>query len=87
MSYQSIDRPGQQWVEGECSKNLEADIAAGWADSIFIKSPATAMAEKPPLATKLLAVFIGHNSDLTVQLLTELQGGWLCGIVANGGQF
>jgi hypothetical protein len=32
-------------VESDCLKNLEADIAAGWADSLFSKPPASGMAD------------------------------------------
>lgn len=34
------------WVEGDDSIKLEADIAAGWADNLFIKSTASGKAEE-----------------------------------------
>lgn len=67
MSYQSIDQLGQ-WIESDCSKNLEADIEAGWTNSLFRKSSASGMAEEGTVGAHSLNFCFG-----SIALLAEVQ--------------
>jgi hypothetical protein len=51
-------------VESDGSKKLEADIAAGCIDSLFRKSPATAMAEEETVGVPSLSFCIVSFAEL-----------------------
>ena len=54
---------GYVWHSKVTIQNFEADIPAGRTDSIFIKSPASAMAEKQPFFWVLVSISTAQGSQ------------------------